>query len=191
MSCAAVDQSKRSCSGCARGAAGGRRGGVRGQRAKAAVFALRRNGRIFLGGHEAHVVELQRLQIDGFLNQVAVLVADVLELRRRHAHIERAAGCVAVASGFEPGLEGLADHLLFQCRENLEPGVESRCRRSCKCHRSNPCLRRLVYCRNGSSAGFGQRLSLGAKPWLAVRVCIELIPDCRWSAPGNFAPGRG
>ena len=73
-----------------------RRGGrMRGQRTKAAVFALRRDRRIFLGGDEAHVIKLERLQVDGFLNQVAVLVADVLKLRRGHAHIKRAAGRVA------------------------------------------------------------------------------------------------
>ena len=130
----------RACAPCARRRRGGR---VRRHRAEAAVLALRRNRGVLLGGHEAHVVELQRLQVDGFLNQVAVLVADVLELRRGHAHIERAAGGVAVARGLEPGLEGLANHLLLQGRENLEPGIESRSRRSCKCHRANPCLRRL------------------------------------------------
>ena len=99
--------------GRARAARRRRRGRVRRHRAEAAVLALRRNRGILLGGHKTHVVELQRLQIDGFLNQVAVLVADVLKLRRRHAHVERAARGVAVARGLEPGLEGLANHLLL------------------------------------------------------------------------------
>ena len=129
--------------GRARRGAGGAVGACAGNRPEAAVLALRRNRGVFLGGHKTDVVQLQRLQVDGLLNQVAVLVADVLKLRRRHAHIERAARDVTVASGFEPGLERLANHLLLQGRENLKPGVESRRRRNCKCHRTNPCLRRL------------------------------------------------
>src|ERR1035437_6685817 len=56
-------------------------GRVSSDRAEASIFALRWNGGILFGGHEAHVIELERLQIDGFLNEVAVLVANVLKLR--------------------------------------------------------------------------------------------------------------
>ena len=94
---------------CLLGSAGRRRrrrgGRMRWHRAKAAILALRRHRRIFFRGHEADVVELQRLQIDRFLNQVAVFVADVLELRRRNAHIKRCARCMAESRGLEPGLE--------------------------------------------------------------------------------------
>ena len=86
---------------------------MRRHRAEAAILALRRNRRILFGGHKAHVVKLQRLQIDRFLNQVAILVADVLELRRRHAHVERAARGVTEAGGLEPGLKRLPDDFLF------------------------------------------------------------------------------
>jgi len=108
---------------------------MRGQRRKAAVLARRRNRRIFLGRDEADVIQLQRLQIDGLLDQVAILVADMLELRRGHAHIERAAGHMAVTGGLEPGFKGLANNLLLECCENVDPGIERRRRRNCKCHR--------------------------------------------------------
>ena len=111
---------------------------MRRNRAKAAVLALRRNGRVLFGRHKADVVKLQRLKVDRFLNQIAVLVADVLELRRGNAHIERAAGRVTVTGRFEPGLKRLPNDLFFQRRKDLEPGIESRSRRSCKCHRANP-----------------------------------------------------
>ena len=142
------------------GIAGGRlgRGGrrMRGNGAEAAIATLRRNRGVFLGGDEAHIVKLQRLQVDGFLNQIAVLVADVLELGRRHADVERAARGVAIARGFEPGLERLTDDLLFEGGQNLNPGIKDGCRRGCKCHRSIPCLRLLIYSPYCLSADFGQ-----------------------------------
>ena len=109
-----------------------RRGRMGRNRSKAAVLALRWDRGIFFGCDKAHIVELQRLKIDGFLNQIAVLVANVLKLRRGHAHVERAARRVAVARWLEPGLEGLADHLFLESSENLKPGIESRTGRSCK-----------------------------------------------------------
>ncbi len=158
-----------------------RRGRVRRNRAEAAIPPLRRNRGVLLGGHKAHVVELQRLQVDGLLNQVAVLVADVLKLRRGHAHIERAAGDVAVARGLEPGLEGLADDLLFEGRENLEPGIECCCRRSCKCHRADPCLR---LCITGSVHPRFWKQTLSWREALAFRQnAVYRLPGCRWSAP--------
>src|ERR1700690_2237648 len=97
---------------------------MRRNRRKPAVSPLRWNRGILLGGDETNVVELQRLQVNRFLNQVTVFVADVLELRRRHAHIKRAARGMPVPRRFEPGFKGLADDLLFECCQNLEPGVE-------------------------------------------------------------------
>src|ERR1700733_10587980 len=105
-----------------------RRGRMCWQRREAAVFALRRNRWILLRSDEADVIELQRLKVDGLLNEIAVLVADVLELRRRHAHVKRAASGMRIASGLEPSFEGLAYDLFFQGREDLEPGIENRCR---------------------------------------------------------------
>ena len=99
---------------------------------EATVFAHRRLRWIFFHGDERDVVEFELEQIDRFLHQIAVLVADVLELLRRNAHVEGAAGDVAVSSGLEPGFEGLAIHLLFKGRQNLYPGVNRRCWRSCK-----------------------------------------------------------
>src|SRR6185437_9556125 len=104
---------------------------------------LRRNGGILFGRHKADVVKLHALKVDCFLDQIAVLVADVLELRRGNAHIERAAGRVTVASGFEPGFKRLPNDLFFQSRKDLEPGIESRCGRSCECHRTKSLLASL------------------------------------------------
>jgi hypothetical protein len=97
-----------------------------GNRPEAAILALRRNRGILLGGDKTDVVQLQIQLLDGLLNQVAILVAQVLKLRRGHAHIQRAPHYVAVSSGFEPGLERLADYLLLQSCENLKPRVYSR-----------------------------------------------------------------
>ena len=56
---------------------------MRGNRTEASVLANRRNRWIVFHGHKTHVVKFERLKIDRFLNQIAVLVADVLEFRRR------------------------------------------------------------------------------------------------------------
>ena len=86
---------------------------------KAAVFALGRNRRIFFGRHKADVVNVESINVDCFLDQIAVLVADVLELGRGNTNIEHPAGDVAKARGLQPGLEGLANDLFLKRRKNL------------------------------------------------------------------------
>ena len=51
-----------------------------GKRTEAPVFALRRNRGILFSGDKAYVVKLKRLQVDSFLDEVAILIADVLEM---------------------------------------------------------------------------------------------------------------
>ena len=165
---------------------------MRRQRAESAISALRRHRRILLHGDESHVVELQRLQIDGFLDQVAILIADVLKLWRRNAHVECAARGMAVAGGLQPGLERLANHLFFQGCENLQPGIESRSRRNCKCHRANPCLRHLWSGRaifNRAVKTMALAVTQGeAHPSMCV---LTSMPVSRWSAPESHLRGTG
>ena len=59
---------------------------------------LRWDRRILLGGHETDVVQLQPMLLNGLLDQVAVAVAEVLKIRRGHAHIQRAVGYMAVTA---------------------------------------------------------------------------------------------
>ena len=70
-----------------------------------AIFALRRNRWIFFGGDKTDVVEFQFLQLDGFLNQVAIPVAQMLKFWRWHAHVKRTSRNMTVTGGFEPSLE--------------------------------------------------------------------------------------
>jgi hypothetical protein len=84
-----------------------------GNRPETAIGTQRRNRGILLGGDETDLVQLQFQLLDGLLNQVAILVAEVLKLRRGDADVQRAPHYVAVSSGFEPSLERLADYLLL------------------------------------------------------------------------------
>src|SRR6185437_3140454 len=86
---------------------GGGRSGRRVRRhgTETPVLALRRHGRILFGGHEADVVEIERLHVDRFLDEVAVLVANVLELGCGNTNVQGAAGGVAITRGFEPRLK--------------------------------------------------------------------------------------
>ncbi len=79
--------------------------GVRGNRSEASILPMRRNRRIFLHGHKAHIVQLEGMNIDSFLNQVAVLVANVLELGRRNTHVKSAACGVTVTRRLQPGFK--------------------------------------------------------------------------------------
>ena len=76
------------------------------------------------------VVELEAEIVDGFLDEVAVAIADVLELRRGDAHEEVFASDVGEARGFEPGLERLPVDLFFERAEDAYPVIQhgGRCR---------------------------------------------------------------
>src|SRR3569833_2092406 len=99
---------------------------MRGQRPKSAIFARRRSCRIFFSGDELHIVEGKRLGINRLLDQVAVLVTDVLKFFGRNANKKYAAIGMAETGRLQPCLKRLANHLLLEGRENLQPWIESR-----------------------------------------------------------------
>ena len=78
---------------------------------------------IVFGRHELHVVESETQIVDRFLDEVSVLVAGVAKLHGRNADEENASAGVAVASGFEPGVVGMAVDFLFQRIEDARPRV--------------------------------------------------------------------
>ena len=80
-------------------------------------------GWIVLGGDELYVVETEAEIVDGFLDEVGVLVAGVAEFNRRNADEENASTRMAVASGLEPSVIGVPINFLFQRIENARPWV--------------------------------------------------------------------
>src|SRR4051812_3718320 len=86
---------------------------VRRNRPESTIFALWRHRWILFGSYEAYVVKLQGVNVDRFLDQIAIFIADVLKLGRRDTNVEGAAGGMTIACRFEPSLERLADHLFF------------------------------------------------------------------------------
>src|ERR1700733_888183 len=153
-----------------------RRGGrVSRQRAKAAVLSLRRDGRIFVRGHEDHVVKLEALQIDRFLNQVAILVADMLKLGGGNTHVKRASRCMTVTCGLEPRLIGLADDFFLEGPENLKPWIECRSRRNSEYHPESLLASPMFGC-NGSSARFRQ-CSRSSEASAPCRVASQNFAD--------------
>ena len=86
---------------------------MRGQGTESAILARRWSRRIFFGSDELYVVKIKRLRIDRFLNQVAVLVADVLKFFGRNTNKKYAAIGMAETGRLQPGLERLANHLLL------------------------------------------------------------------------------
>ena len=127
-------QSKRVCWPLPRGTAGrcpGWRGApecVRRGGRKAAVFAwlarALRHGGIVLESHELHIVELQLEFVDGLLDEIAVAIADVLEVCGGDADEEDASVEMTDAGRLEEGVEGLPIDLFFQCPEDACPWID-------------------------------------------------------------------
>ncbi len=67
-------------------------------------------------------VELEAL--DGFFDQVSVLVADVFELRGGDAHVEGFLDHAGEACRLQPGFEGLPVDLFFERAEDAHPLVQ-------------------------------------------------------------------
>src|SRR5689334_14848103 len=65
-------------------------------RSKTSIVTNRRSGRIVLGGHELDVIETEAEIVDGFLDEVGVLVAGVAKFNSGHADKENASAGVAV-----------------------------------------------------------------------------------------------
>src|SRR5579872_1582779 len=97
----------------------------RGRRSKSSVFAHARNRRIFLRRDEVHIVQLELQVLDRFLNEIAVAVPDMLELRRGNAHEKHALAHIAVARGLEPRVVRLTIDFLFECSQDLDPRIQS------------------------------------------------------------------
>jgi hypothetical protein len=106
------------------GAVGCGIGGVAGHGREAAVFTDTRRGGIVLGDFKLDIVDLEAELLDGFFDEVAVLVADVLELGRGDADEEGLSDRAGVSGWLEPGLEGLPIDLLFERTENADPMVQ-------------------------------------------------------------------
>src|ERR1700730_6177627 len=84
--------------GCAVPAAARLRwGGARRCGGKPAIMPDRRGRWIIFRGHELHVIETQPQVVDGFLDQVGILVASVAELYCGHAHEQHSSTRVAEA----------------------------------------------------------------------------------------------
>ena len=78
---------------------------------------------IVFGGNELHIFVSKAENVDGFLNQVSIFVADVTKLGGGDADEEDSVAGMAVAGGFQPGVVGVAVDFLFQSVEDARPGI--------------------------------------------------------------------
>ena len=90
---------------------------------QAAVVANGRIRRIVVGGHELDVFVTEAEIVERLLNEVGVLVANVAELGGGNADEQNFIAGVAVASGFEPGVVGMAVDLFFESVEDARPRI--------------------------------------------------------------------
>ena len=90
---------------------------------QAAVVPDRSGGRVVFLCDEFHVVEAKVQIVDGFLNEVGILIAGVAELHRGNANKKNAPTGVAITRRLEPGVVGVAVDFLFQRIEDARPGV--------------------------------------------------------------------
>jgi hypothetical protein len=81
---------------------------------KSAVVTDRSGSRVIFGSDELHVLIFQAEIVESFLNEVRILIAYVAELRSRHSDEKYSGAGVAVASGFEPGVVGMAVDLFLE-----------------------------------------------------------------------------
>ena len=99
------------------------RSGVLNGTRQAAVVANGRIRRIVVGGHELDVFVTEAEIVERLLNEVGVLVANVAELGGGNADEQNFIAGVAVASGFEPGVVGMAVDLFFESVEDARPRI--------------------------------------------------------------------
>src|SRR5437016_6226780 len=90
---------------------------------KSAIVTDRRGGRIIFRRDKLYVLVLQTEIIDGFLDQVSILVAYVAEFRCRHAHEQNAPAGMAIPSRFQPGVIGVPVNLFFERIQDAQPRV--------------------------------------------------------------------
>src|SRR5262249_61078621 len=77
--------------------------------AETAIMAKRSGCRVVVGSDKLHVGVFEAEIIDGFLDQVRILIAHMPELDGRNAHEENTAGRVTVASRLQPCVIGGAE----------------------------------------------------------------------------------
>ena len=94
-------------------------------RRKAPVFAHTGRSRLGRRRLEDHLVNLETERVDGFVDVIAVAVADDLEVCRGHAHKQRTAFHVRKPGGLEPRLKALPFYLLFQRTEDAHPLIQN------------------------------------------------------------------
>ena len=126
--------------GTTRSGSGGRDHG------KAAIVAEWSGGRVVFGCDELDVGILEAKIIDGFLNQVGILVAYVAELDGGNAHEEHATGRMAIAGGLQPGVVGVPVDLFLEGVEDANPRIRGK-RCTWNGHKGSSRGRRLVRAR--------------------------------------------
>src|SRR5581483_3907172 len=101
-------------------------------RRESAVVTDGRRSRVVFRGDELYVLKFEAKVIQGFLNQVGVLLADVTELRSRHADINDRATGVTVTCGFQPRVVRVAIDFFLKRVEDADPRIGGDC---CTCNR--------------------------------------------------------
>ena len=82
-------------------------------------------GRIVLGGNKFHIVVSQAEIVDGFLNQISVLVPHMPKLGGGNANEKNSVADVGIACRFQPGIVGMAVDFLFQRIEDARPRIRN------------------------------------------------------------------
>src|SRR6202047_889434 len=95
---------------------------------KPAIMPDRRGRWIIFRGHELHVIETQPQVVDGFLDQVGILVASVAELYCEHAYEQHSSARVAEARRLQPGVVGMPVDLFFQRVQDAQPRIGGKAR---------------------------------------------------------------
>src|SRR6516165_3206854 len=117
-------------------------------------MANRGRGGIVVRSDELHVLVIESEVVDGFLDEVGVLIAHMPELDGRDPHEEDAAGGMTVTGGLEPSVVGVPINLLLERVEDADPRIG---RKSCAWNRHK-------YSSRGPAAGRAR--------WLKIPVRI-------------------
>src|ERR1700676_4576197 len=107
----------------------------------------RRVRRIVLRGNEFHILVSEPENVDRFLNQICVFVADMTKLSGRNAHEQDSIAGVAVPRWLQPGVVGVPVDFLLQGVKDARPRIRDDGRAG-----ERHCLSEYVY-QNIESAG--------------------------------------
>src|SRR6185369_8846741 len=75
------------------------------------------------GWNKLYVLEFEAEVVDGFLDEICVFFADLLELRSGHIDEKLDAFAMTEACRFQPSVVRVAVHLFFECVEDPDPRV--------------------------------------------------------------------